>query len=86
MKDGTQQGIREIRRNDRERKKARETNTPSFVASSFLSFFPQATNCCLSGLEKAEMEQECYGEKKRGGGKGGWGGADRASQTVYPPK
>lgn len=81
MKDGTQQGIREVRRNDRERKKARERrNTPSFVASCSLSFFPRATNCCLSQLGKAEIERECYGEKKKGGG----GLIGHARQYILP--
>lgn len=83
MKDGTQQGIREVRRNDREKESLREVNTPSFVASSCLSFFPQAANCCFSRLGKAEMEQERYTKKFKKGGE--WAG-DGAQQTVYPPK
>lgn len=63
-----------------EKESERGGNTPSFVASSSLSIFPRATNCCLSRLGKAEMER-CNGEKKKGGR---WE-ADRARQTAYPP-
>lgn len=71
MKDGTQQGIREVGRNDREKESQREANTPSFVASSSLSFFPQATNFCLS-LELGRQKWS-KGEKKKGGEAARWG-------------
>lgn len=67
MKDGTQQGIREVRRNDREKESLREANTPSFVASSCLSFFSQAANCCFRKAWEGRNGARDI-KKKRGGG------------------
>lgn len=45
MKDGSQQGIRFVWRNDRKTKKARVANTHSFVEFASISFSPRAKSC-----------------------------------------
>lgn len=87
MKDGTQRGIREVRRNDRERKKARERRTlpPLLPPPLFHSFLGQ------QNVAKVGLKRQKWGDAmvRRKGGRQGLIGHVRQyilpSRSTHPP-
>lgn len=87
MKDGTQRGIREVRRNDRERKKARERRTlPPLLPPPLFHSFLRQQNVAKVGLKRQKWGDAMV---RRKGGRQGLIGHVRQyilpSRSTHPP-